>query len=236
MASDSPLKWAIPLAVVCFVTQIFLSSQLDQWVHPEPFETSKAGELDPKIVSSLRAAAFLSGYKVLIGHAFWIRVLQYYGDGANSGDRFAKLYDYCRLASDLNPQFLPVYTYGAAALAYQLHRMDEAVLLLHKGISANPTTNNLKLMLAAMTYHSNGDFQREIPFLELQIAQGNAPTMLVNILANVYEKAGRVDDAINLWLRILKTTNTDVQKYEASLALKKLYAIKKNTPPEKIKP
>ena len=221
VANNSPLKWAVPLAVVFFVFQMFLSSKLDQWVHPGSFATSEAGQLDPKIVSSLRAIAFLSGYKVFVGHAFWIKVLQYYGDGANSADNFAKLYDYCRLESDLNPQFLPVYTYGASVLAYQVDRMDEAVKLLHKGILANPRVDNLKLMLAAMTYHNSGSYEREIPFLELQIAQGNAPTMMVNILANVYEKAGRVDDAINLWLRILKTTHSDVQKYQATLGLEK---------------
>jgi tetratricopeptide (TPR) repeat protein len=236
MARDSSLKWAVPLAVVFFAGQVFLSFRLDHWVHPEPFETSEANQLDPKIVSSLRAVAFLSGYRVLVGHAFWIKVLQYYGDGANGGERFAKLYDYCRLESDLSPHFLPVYTYGASVLAYQVNRMDEPMLWIQKAILANPKADNLKLMLAAMTYHNNGNYEKEIPFLELQIAQGNAPSMMVNILANVYEKAGRVDDAINLWLRILKTTHSDVQKYQATLGLEKAYAIKKNTPAEKSKP
>ncbi len=227
MANDRFLKWAVPLLIFVFLTQAYLSSKLDRWVHPAPFENSKAGELDPKIVSSLRAAAFLSGYKVLIGHAFWIRVIQYYGDGFNGSDHFSKLYDYCRLASDLNPQFISVYTYGASVLAYQLNRMDEASKLLQKGILANPNANNLKLLLAAMAYHNSANYEREIPFLEIQIAQGNAPTMLINILANTYKKAGRTDDAIRLWLQILKTTDSDVQKYEAAQKLKELYAISK---------
>jgi len=184
--------------MVIFLTQACLSSKLDRWVHPEPFANSEAGELDPKIVSSLRAAALLSGYKVLIGHVFWIRVIQYYADGTNGADKFSKLYDYCRLASDLNPQFISVYTYGSAALAYQLHRVDEAVNLLRKGIVANPQANNLKMLLAAIAYHDSANYEREIPFLEIQIAQGNAPTMLVNILANTYKKVGRTDDAIRL--------------------------------------
>lgn len=235
MVQDSFLKLPLVLAVVFFTLQIFLSAKLDRWVHPEPFESSQAGQLDPKIVSSLRAAALLSGYKVLVGHVFWIRVIQYYGDGANSFDHYAKLYDYCRLASDLNPEFLPVYTYGAATLAYQQNRMNEGVELLRKGILANPTANNLKLMLAAMTYHDSKDYEKEIPFLEIQIAQGNAPTMLVNILANTYQKAGRIDDAIRLWRQILQTTDSDVQKYEAAQKLKELYAIAKKSPSEKDK-
>ena len=233
--SEKPFKYAALSLTTFFILQVFLCVNLDKWVHPEPFESSQAGQLDPKIVSSLRAAALLSGYKVLVGHVFWIRVIQYYGDGSNGADHYAKLYDYCRLASDLNPQFLPVYTYGAAAMAYQQNRMNEGVELLQKGILANPTVNNLKLMLAAMTYHNSEDYAKEIPFLEIQIAQGNAPTMLVNILANTYTKAGRIDDAIRLWRQILQTTDSDVQKYEASQKLKELYAIAKKNPSEKDK-
>jgi pentatricopeptide repeat protein len=113
--------------------------------------------------------------------------------------------------------------------------MNEGVELLQKGILANPTVNNLKLMLAAMTYHNSQDYAKEIPFLEIQIAQGNAPTMLVNILANTYKKAGRVDDAIRLWRQILQTTDSDVQKFEAAQKLKELYAIAKKKPSEKDK-
>jgi len=233
--SEKPFKYAALSLTAFFILQVFLCVRLDKWVHPEPFESSQAGQLDPKIVSSLRAAALLSGYKVLVGHVFWIRVIQYYGDGSNGADHYAKLYDYCRLASDLNPQFLPVYTYGAAALSYQQNRMNEGVELLQKGILANPTVNNLKLMLAAMTYHNSQDYAKEIPFLEIQIAQGNAPTMLVNILANTYKKAGRVDDAIRLWRQILQTTDSDVQKFEAAQKLKELYAIAKKKPSEKDK-
>jgi tetratricopeptide (TPR) repeat protein len=223
MSADRSLKWSVAALVLFFLGQIWLSSRLEKWVHPEPFENSQSGSLDPKIVSSMRAAALLTGYKVLIGHVFWIQVIQYYGNGENGVDGFAKLYDYCRLASDLNPQFIPVYTYGAAALAYQVKRVDEAVKLLQKGILANPHENKLKLMLAAIAYHSNSDYNKEIPFLEYQIAQGSAPTMLVNILANTYMKAGRDQDAIRLWRQILATTDSDTQKQEASQKLKALY-------------
>lgn len=215
------------LLVAAFLAQAWVSSSLDHWVHPEPFDSSKSGTLDPRIVSSLRAVAFLTGYKVLVGHVFWIKVIQYYGDAENGADGYSKLYDYCRLASDLNPQFVSVYTFGAAALAYQLGREDEAFQLLRKGIQANPQDANLKLMYAALTYHGHSDYKKEIPFLEMQIAQGNAPTMLVNILANTYMKAGRNEDAIRLWRHILATTDSDVTKEEAAKKLKELYAITK---------
>jgi tetratricopeptide (TPR) repeat protein len=226
---DRSLKWFASAFVLFFLAQIWLSSRLEKWVHPESYESSQSGTLDLKVVSSMRAAALLTGYKVLIGHVFWIQVIQYYGNGENGADHYSKLYDYCRLASDLNPQFIPVYTYGAAALAYQVNRLDEAVRLLQKGILANPQENRLKLMLAAIAYHSNADYNKEIPFLEFQIAQGNAPTMLVNILANTYMKAGHDEEAIRLWRHILATTDSDVQKEEASKKLKELYRTDKSS-------
>ena len=81
LAANRSVKWPLVVLVFAFLSQTWLSAKLDHWVHPEPFESSQSGTLDPRIVSSLRAAAFLTGYKVLIGHVFWIKVIQYYGDG-----------------------------------------------------------------------------------------------------------------------------------------------------------
>lgn len=122
----------IPLLVGLFLFQAFLSQRLGHWVHPVPYEASQSQQMDQRISSTLRAGALLAGWKVLIGHIFWIGVIQYYGDADNAQDHFSELYDYCRLASDLNPQFISIYTYGATALAFHLKRIDQAAALLEK--------------------------------------------------------------------------------------------------------
>ncbi|HEY5037861.1 MAG TPA: hypothetical protein VIJ93_02200, partial [bacterium] len=180
---DRSFKWVLVLIVACFVPQVLLTSRLSKWIHPEPFDV-KGLKVDTKVVSVLRAVGFLSGYKVLVGHAFWIKVIQYYADADNSLDRYSKLYDYCSLASDLNPRFIPVYTFGAAALAFHLKRIEQAEHLLQKGILSNPNETRLKLMYAAIAYQNTEKFQLVIPFLEQQIMRGDAPDMLANILAN----------------------------------------------------
>lgn len=219
------LKFAPALLVLLFLSQAVLSTKLGQWVHPEPVEASQALRMDKKVTSTLRAAALLSGYRVLVGHAFWIKVIQYYGDATNSLDRYSKLYEYCSLASDLNPKFISIYTLGASALAFHLKRMDEASRLLQKGINSNPQDVHLKLMLAAIAYQNLGEFDKVIPFLEAQIDQGNAPYMLVTILANAYKKAGRYGDAIKLWQKILRESDEPEQKIVAGLRLQELYAV-----------
>jgi tetratricopeptide (TPR) repeat protein len=224
---DHLLKWGPFLAVLAFLSQGLLSTRLSRWVHPESFEAPKVQRVDKKVVSTLRAVAYLSGYKVLVGHAFWIKVIQYYGDASNSLDRYSKLYDYCSLASDLNPRFVPIYTFGAAALAFHVKRVEQAEKLLQKGILSNPADVPLKLMYAAIAYQNTEQYHKVIPFLEAQIMRGDAPVMLINILANTYQKVGRNMDAIRLWKKILRDADTDEKKIEAAQKLQELYAITK---------
>jgi len=220
---------AIPVLLLTFFTaQAYLSNKLSDWVHPQSFEASTVKRLDKKVASTLRAVAFLSGYKVLVGHAFWIKVIQYYGDAANSLGRYANLYDYCVLASDLNPKFVSIYTLGGAALAFHLKRLDEAQKLLQKGILANPDDIRLKLLFVSIAYQNTDQYDKSIPFLEAQIQRGDAPYMMVNILANTYQRVGRYEDAIKLWRKIQLEATADDVRIQAGQKLQELYTIMKS--------
>ena len=223
---DRFLRAAPILLIPAFLGQALLSARLASWVHPEPFNPA-GGKIEIKVASTLRAAAFLSGTKVLVGHAFWIKVIQYYGDGSNSLDHYAKLYDYCSLASDLNPRFIPIYTYGAAALAFHLHRPEEAARLLQKGIQANPEAPRLKLLYAAIGFQNTERYDLFIPVLEEEAGRPDAPDELVNILANTYKKVGRYGDAIRLWKKILADGDTNEKRIIAAQKLQELYALTK---------
>jgi tetratricopeptide (TPR) repeat protein len=213
-----------------FLGQAWLCLRLDTWIHPLPFKNPAPhmAVVDKKVSSTLRAVAYLTGTKVLIGHLFWIQVIQYYGDVNNSVDRYAKLYDYCSLASDLNPCFIPIYTYGGAALAFHLKRVDQAERLLQKGILSNPNETRLKLLYASIAYENTQQYDKLIPFLEAQIEKGDAPTLLIHILANTYQKVGRYQDAITLWQRCLRDSESDSQRIEAAFYLQDLYRIQKS--------
>lgn len=223
------LKGAPLLIAVFFAAQVFFSSRLGAWVHPTSFEASPVRRMDKRVASTLRAVAYLTGYKVLVGHLFWIQVIQYYGDDDNAATRWAKLYDYCCLASDLNPRFISIYTFGANALAFHLKRYDQAAELLEKGIKANPEASRLKYLLAAIGYQSTNRSDLIIPVLEEEVNRPDAPPMLVNILANTYEKVGRYQDAIRIWQKQLKEADTDEQRIVAGQKLQEIYAILKKS-------
>jgi len=235
MKADPPKGWALRwgpwLIPSFFILQAFFSARLGDWVHPTSFEASPVERMDKRVASTLRAVAYLTGTKVLVGHLFWIGVIQYYGDDENAGTRWAKLYDYCCLASDLNPRFISIYTFGANALAFHLKRYDQAAQLLAKGIKANPEAVRLKYLLAAIGYQTADRSDLMIPVLEEEASRPDAPPMMVNILANTYEKVGRYEDAIRVWQKQLKEGDTDEKRIVAGQKLQEIYAILKSRKP-----
>jgi tetratricopeptide (TPR) repeat protein len=224
--------WRFTALTIALAAQIFFSTLLGSWVHPTPYS---AEPLAKDVPSALRAVGYLTGFKLMVGHLFWIRVIQYYGNSDNASDRYSKLYGYCSLASDLNPNFIPIYAFGAAALSFHLKRPLEATKLLQKGILANPKEIRLKLLYAAIAYQNTQQYDKVIPFLEAQIARGDAPDMLVRILANTYAEVGRTRDAIALWQKILKQSDDQAEQIEAAQKLKILYPLLQANPkPKKI--
>lgn len=214
----------IPILAVLFLLQAVAAWRMDPGIRPASVALSLQ-ETAPRISSTVRAAADLTGLRVLVGHVFWFRLIQYYGDSGNAADRYSKLYAYSSLAADLNPYFTSIYQFGAAPLAFHVGRPGEAIALLERGIRANPGSIRLKVLLAAIGYQNRSEWEKVIPLLEAQVASGEAPTMLVNILANTYKSAGRFGDAIRLWRNIQRSAATDEQRILAGRKLRELYGI-----------
>jgi len=217
------------LILVAFALQAVVAQRLEPWTRPPDMLISSLST-PPRFASTLRAVADLTGMRVLIGHAFWMRVIQYYGDSLNARERYIHLFPYCSIAADLNPYYIPNYLFGAAPLAFHLHRADEAVQLLQRGIEANPKANRLKLLMAAIAYQNKSEWEKVIPLLEAQVEAGDAPSMLANILANIYRKAGRYNDAIALWRQIQKNASTDEDRIMAGQKLQELYQLTRQKP------
>jgi tetratricopeptide (TPR) repeat protein len=222
------MKFLYVLLAAAFLWQAALSSRLDAWVHPVPFG-DQGVRLEKNVSSTFRALAFVSGLRLLASHVFWVKVLIYYGDADNAADRYSQIYPYCSLATDLNPYFIPSYQFGASVLAFHVRRVEEAVRLLQKGIDANPKAKSapLQVLLAAIVYQNQEEYDKVIPRLEALLNTGNAPEMMVRILANMYQKVGRTGDAVKIWLNILKTSEIPAERFEAAQRLQELYQIQK---------
>jgi len=184
-------------------------------------EAPAAGSI--RVPSTVRAAASLTGFRVPAGHAFWLAVLQYYGDADHAAARYPLILDYCLLAADLNPHYTKIYEFGAGVLAFHVKRIDEAVLLLKQGMEANPQAVRLKLLMAAIAYQHTEDASKIIPLLEYQIQSGSRYPMLVKMLANTYLKAGRPHDAVELYRKAIRESEREDDRLQAVQNLEELY-------------
>lgn len=215
--------WAV--AALSLALSLFAVRSMDGFLRPEKGTevTFRAPAGEVRVPSTLRAAAFLGGLRLPASHLFWIQTLQYYGDYDNARDGYRLFYDYCRLTAELDPHFIKPYELGTAVLAFQVGRPQEAVELLRYGIALNPQVMRLKLLLAAVGYLNADRLDTVVPLLEDLVRSGDAPPMMVNILANTYQKLGRRQDAIRLWRWILAHSQKNEDRDIAARALERLY-------------
>lgn len=216
-------KWTA--ALLCLALALLALYHMEGFLRPEKNTdlSLKAASSEVRVPSTLRAVAYLSGFKIPVSHLFWIETLQYYGDFNNAPSRYPRMFEYCRITADLNPHFLKPYELGASVLAFQVHRPQEATELLLRGIEANPAAVRLKLLLAAIGYLNVDQYKSILPLLEGILQSGDAPPMMVNILANTYQKVGRWDDAVRVWRWILNHSNRNEDRDAAARALEKIY-------------
>jgi tetratricopeptide (TPR) repeat protein len=172
----------------------------------------------------------MAGMRRLAADMAYVQMLQYYGTdpeeehehesghihvdlgeeawadrrpGRIPNEAFPELAAYCGRATDLDPYFDYVYLFGAGALAFNLNRGDEALSLLAKGVRFNPNQTRFHLYAAAAAYRKSFEVDRVIQLLEQAAADPECPSMLQNILANIYKKKGDWRNAARIYLRLL---------------------------------
>ncbi|MDD5686622.1 MAG: hypothetical protein PHE88_02165 [Elusimicrobia bacterium] len=196
---------------------------------------------------SLDFAGLLFGMRRLFADVVWIQTLQYYGgsgwqdkvseedyskyekDTKKKGEygRYRYFLDMCRRCVRIDPYFKYVYGFGGASLAWNLTRYDEALELLNEGIEHNPQYYPYHLYAAAIVFSKEGKFENVIKNLEIAAKYPDCPFEIKLILGNIYNKYGRYDDAVDIWLDIYFTERNAGRKEKAKENLIEIITEKK---------
>lgn len=136
----------------------------------------------------------------------WIAVLQYCGDTPFYVEKGKRLPALAGGATDDDPAFVNVYLYASAMLFWTCDRPRDAVALLEKGIAYNPAQARLQQYLAAFVYSRQQNLAGEVAALERVAEEPGAPFIVRRILANTYQKQGRMDMARAIWREVLATS------------------------------
>lgn len=215
--------YKILFVVFFIVVLIFCGIALD-YSYPHKFVLPK---LPMYKYFVLDTTGILFGVRRLTADIAWIQLLQYYGTPEEhkhhteyeehrhdfGGGCYFDLLKLCQRVIRLDPYFLSAYLYGGAALAWNLNREEEGLLLLKEGAENDslrkfPDYWQIILYIQAVTFKKLDKFNQMVATLEKAIKQPTCPTMVKAILANIYKHNGNYTRAIDLWKEILLSKDT----------------------------
>jgi tetratricopeptide (TPR) repeat protein len=195
-------------------TLLTLSFAIGLWLFvPDPFPPLSTS-LSTGVSRLHDFVGLAVGARRLAADIAWIQTLQYYGtvesdqtefEFENGIGNYPHFLSFCQRVARIDPYFIYVYYYGAAALGWNLNRLSEAEELLRAGIRANPKEWRLQQYLAAMAYQKSHDQLKLAQFLEAFVIEPDCPNLLRNLLANIYKKQKRYADALRIWGLIYET-------------------------------
>jgi len=173
------------------------------------------------------------GLREMAAGLLWVRADEFFHSG-----NYKAVMPLIRLVTWLDPRQIDVYATGAWHLDYNFTDSDErsdrryipsAIALLREGIRNNPDNYDLYFELAWTHYHQKiKDEQKAVEWAEkavkLPAIDPNTgkkiphPAFLERMLAHLYEKAGRLDDADRQW-------RLTIAQYEAKYRKKPSYEV-----------
>lgn len=171
-------------------------------------------------------------YGPLLADIYWIRAIQHFGDTKRSTDRsksYALLYPLLDLTTSLDPLFNVAYTFGAIFLAEPAPggpgRPDQAILLLQKGLKAQPDNWRLLQSLGFVHYWWHEDYQTAAYWFDQAAKRPGAPIWMAPLAAVTLAQGGNRAASRQMWKHVADTESDQWFRNEAVRRLQQLDAL-----------
>lgn len=169
------------------------------------------------------AKALVSDFENLASDLLWIQCLQHNGDQLIDDEEqrdFRGMYEALDLASDFDPRFHELSTFGSWMLA-DGHRTPEALRLLEKGWQRHPDLWMYPYQLGFIEFLYARDYLEAARHFEAAAELPDCPPNARHMAAGLYAKGNKLDLAINTWRAIYERGDDRVRGI-ARRALKRL--------------
>lgn len=168
------------------------------------------------------------GYHNLAADVLWFRTVQYYG-GYRMGENDLALFSHLvNVITDLDPQFVFAYVFGALIIAQDLGHFQEGIGFLEKGMRNNPTDWWLPFELGFLHYVGTRDYARATACFEKASRMPGAQPIAARFAAFVAAKAGYVETSIAMWEELARESDN---RYIRELAERYIEDLKAGTFP-----
>lgn len=193
--------------------------------------------------------ALAFGARRLFADVWFIRLMQYYGtrefhgdEEAEAGERHHHEHgDYggggyplflpmARHVLEVDPAFTAAGLYGAACLAFNLQRGEEAQELINYALRYNPREWKYLTMLAAIGYSKSGNAVAVAEAIAPILKDPDCPVMLKQLAAFLNKKAGNYAAAAAIYADIAATSRDEAYVRNAGKELEKLARMKSPGP------
>jgi hypothetical protein len=166
------------------------------------------------------------GYHDLAADVVWFKTVQYYG-GYRMGENDLALFTHLvTVITDLDPQFVFAYVFGALIIAQDLGHLAEGVAFLEKGMRNNPAVWWLPFELGFLYYVGARDCARATTYFERASLLPGAPPIAARFAAFAAAKAGYAETSIAMWEELARESDN---RYIRELAERYVAELKAGT-------
>ena len=169
------------------------------------------------------------GYHALAADLFWFRTVQYFGGHRQTDRKYPHLYRLVGLTTSLDPQFVDAYQLGGLFLSLG-RAYPEAAAIYRKGIEHNPDRWELPYDLGRMYFLDLGDIPAALEWFERANALPGHGHYVPRLVARLRARVGLIEAALEMWERMLETTDNEYVRKMAEEEIRKLRARQRGAP------
>jgi tetratricopeptide (TPR) repeat protein len=144
---------------------------------------------------------FSPSFRTSIADAYYLMMVQYYGEHVNGDGRLDSLPSMGELVTSLSPHFTRAYIFSAFALM-DAGRPDVAYALLKKGFEANPDDYRFPAYLGFFAYRYGSGKDKDLvaaQWYQKAAAIPGSPSYIPRLAAVLATKGGDQQKAILMW-------------------------------------
>jgi tetratricopeptide (TPR) repeat protein len=199
--------------LACFVCVWQLQEKLDAERSTLHLDSDELTLRSPAVMKRLSLE-----YAPLMGAIYWTRAVQYFGGKHQAHDQnYDQLWPLLDIATTLDPDLIVAYHFGATFLSDAPPRgagqPDQAVVLLERGIKANPEHWRFYQDLGNVYYFDKKDYPKASQAFAAGSRLPGTPAFMKIMATKIAAEGESLETSYALWLDLYQTaTNKDVRK------------------------